>query len=74
MDINRENYELWMLGFMEGTLSEYEEDKVRKFLLINPDLFDKEDDIRPVYLEPEEIIYQHKEKDRKSTRLNSSHT
>ncbi|HDR68753.1 MAG TPA: hypothetical protein ENN61_06835 [Bacteroidaceae bacterium] len=61
MDINRDNYELWMLGFMEGTLSESEEEEVRRFLLLHPDLADKTDEMEPVCLEPEKITFQDKE-------------
>ncbi len=65
MDINRNNYEAWLLDLLEGSLSEEEVQEVRDFLLLNPDCALGFDDFEPWILEAEEISFPGKAKLRK---------
>jgi len=61
MDINRNNYEAWLLDFMEGSLSADEVQGVRDFLLLNPDCDSGLDDLDPWILDVEDLSYSGKE-------------
>ena len=61
MDINRNNYEAWLLDLMEGSLSADEVQGVRDFLLLNPDCDSGLDELDPWMLDVEEISYSGKE-------------
>jgi len=65
MDINRNNYEAWLLDLMEGSLSADEVQGVRDFLLLNPDCDSGLDELDPWMLDVEEISYSGKEELRK---------
>ncbi len=52
MNINRENYEEWMIDYIEGTLSAFEEEEVRNFLETNTDLKSEIDEFELFTLEP----------------------
>ena len=61
MDINRNNYEAWLLDLMEGSLSADEVQGVRDFLLLNPDCDSGLDELDPWMLDVEEISFSGKE-------------
>lgn len=65
MDINRNNYEAWLLDLLEGSLSEQEVQGVRDFLQLNPDCALGFDDFEHMVLEAEEISFSGKAKIRK---------
>ena len=52
MNINRGNYEEWMIDYVEGTLSAVDEERVRNFLKSNPDLKAEIDEFEVFTLEP----------------------
>lgn len=62
MDINRNNYEAYLLDLMEGKLSVSDQQKVRDFLLLNPDCSPSLHGPDPWILEPEEVLYSGRDK------------
>lgn len=62
MDINRNNYEAYLLDLMEGKLSLSDQQKVRDFLMLNPDCSPSLLGSEPWFLEPEEVLYLGREK------------
>jgi len=62
MDINRNNYEAYLLDLMEGKLSLSDQQKVRDFLMLNPDCSPSLLGPDPWILEPEEVLYLGREK------------
>ena len=62
MDINRNNYEAYLLDLMEGRLSVSDQQKVRDFLMLNPDCSPSLLGPEPWILEPEEVPYSGRDK------------
>ncbi len=62
MDINRNNYEAYLLDLMEGKLSVSDQQKVRDFLMLNPDCSPSLLGPEPWVLEPGEVLYSEREK------------
>jgi hypothetical protein len=62
MDINRNNYEAFLLDLMEGKLSVSDQQKVRDFLMLNPDCSPSSFGSEPWVLEPEKVFYSGREK------------
>ncbi len=62
MDINRNNYEAYLLDLMEGKLSVSDQQKVRDFLRLNPDCSPSSFGSEPWVLEPEDIPFAGREK------------
>ncbi len=61
MDINRNNYEAWLLDLMEGSLSADEVQGVRDFLLLNPDCDSGLDEQDTWMLDVKDLSYSGKE-------------
>jgi len=57
MDINRDNYEAWLLDFMEGRLTDEQVQQLRDFLLLNPDCEPGLDEAEPWVLKAEPLSY-----------------
>ena len=62
MEINRENYEIYFVRFIDGTLSEEELSELKIFRLQNPDLSEILENYRPISLKFKKIIYPRKDK------------
>ena len=60
MNINRDNYEVWLLDLIEGNLAPEQVKKVRDFLLLNPDCANGLEEVEPWVLEVEELTYSGK--------------
>jgi hypothetical protein len=60
MDINRNNYEAWLLDLIEGRLSVKQIQQVRDFILLNPDCAPSLEEVDPLILEVEKITYSGK--------------
>lgn len=60
MNINRENYEIYFLDFIEGNLTEAQKKELQQFLLENPDLASELDDFDNIQLEIPQIEYSNK--------------
>ena len=58
MEINRHNYEAYLLDLLEGRLSVDEQQQVHNFLLLNPDCGGELTEIEPWVLEGEEVCFQ----------------
>lgn len=72
MEINRHNYEAFLLDLMEGNLSVEDQQQVHNFLLLNPDCARELMEIEPWVLEGEELCFQNKEFLRKELPASSS--
>lgn len=60
MNINRDNYEAWLLDLIEGRLAPEQVQQVRDFLLLNPDCATDLEEIEPWVLEAEALTYSGK--------------
>ncbi|MEX6686038.1 hypothetical protein QTN47_00950 [Danxiaibacter flavus] len=60
--INASNYEEYMLSYVDNELDEADKKSVEKFVLQNPQLQAQFSLLQKVVLEPEEIVFEHKEK------------
>lgn len=60
MDINRNNYEAWLLDLMEGRLSSGEAQEVRDFISLNPDCAVGMENFEPLILEAENLSFSGK--------------
>ncbi len=61
MEINRNNYEAYMLDLLEGRLTAEDQQVVRDFLLLNPDCAQGIEETNPWSLEPSNISFPGKE-------------
>ena len=58
MEINRHNYEAYLLDQLEGRLSVDDQEKLHDFLLLNPDCHRELSEIEPWILDGEELSFQ----------------
>jgi hypothetical protein len=58
MEINRHNYEAYLLDHLEGSLSVEDQQKLHKFLLLNPDCNRELSEMEPWILEGEKVCYK----------------
>ncbi len=61
MDINRNNYETWLIDFLDGKLNTEEEAGMRLFLTQNPDIQEEFEYLESVQLEVENIVFEPKD-------------
>lgn len=61
MKINRNNYELYFLDYLDGNLSDRDIHMLEDFLLINPDLRSELEGTEKISLHPDNIEFDHKE-------------
>ena len=61
MEINRNNYEAFLLDLMEGKLSIEEKQKIRDFLKMNPDCAMLNEETKPWILETAKVTFSGKE-------------
>jgi hypothetical protein len=66
MMITRENYEIWFLDYLEGSLNHENKDLVYQFLIANPDLADGLEPYTPVLTVDTLHSYPHKERLKKT--------
>ena len=50
--INHSNYEAWLLDYIEGNLSDHDEDILLEYLKQHPELCAEIDDLKPATLTP----------------------
>jgi len=60
MEINRHNYEAFLLDLLEGRLSAEDRQQLRDFLLLNPDCAEELAEIDPWVLEREKVLFRDK--------------
>ncbi len=58
--INRENYEIWFIDFLDGNLNTQQQEMLKLFLTQHPDLATELDEIQQLSIEPENITYKGK--------------
>jgi len=58
MEINRHNYEAYLLDQLEGNLSVEDQQELNKFLLLNPDCHSELSEMEPWILEGEKVSYE----------------
>lgn len=73
MEINRSNYEIWLIDWIDGNLNETGVAKLMDFLSENPDLKEEADDLRYITIKPPERYFLNKQKLLKSTSDISQH-
>ncbi|MEN8227165.1 MAG: hypothetical protein ABFS38_03345 [Bacteroidota bacterium] len=61
MEINRNNYEAYLLDLIEGSLSAEDQMKLRDFLTLNPDCAEGINDVEPWILEKSKILFPGRE-------------
>ncbi len=62
MKINRDQYEIWFLDYLEGNLDTSGIDDFRSFLEENPDLAEELEFFDPVPLSPPDVVFPHRNK------------
>jgi hypothetical protein len=67
MDINRSNYEIWLIDLLEGNLSEKEAEEVTRFLEQNPAIREEFDEMKSPLPELQHDTFKNKKNIRKST-------
>ncbi len=60
MQINRSNYEIWFIDWLDGNLNEIQAEQLIQFLRQNPDLKDELEEINTMRLKPSEKTYPYK--------------
>ena len=60
MNINRENYELFILDLLDETISEDVKKELQLFLMENPDIWKDVQGLETTFLKPEPVSYPHK--------------
>ncbi|MFB6317368.1 hypothetical protein [Saccharicrinis sp. FJH54] len=60
MNINRENYELFIVDLLDGTISEDVKKELQLFLVENPDIWKEVQGLDATFLKPEKISYPDK--------------
>jgi hypothetical protein len=66
MQIDRSNYEIWFIDWLDGNLNSYQDEQLKLFLNHNQDLKEEFDDLTEVNLVSPGILFQHKEYLKKS--------
>jgi hypothetical protein len=62
MEINRSNYEIWLIDLLDGNLSKIQADMVRHFLDRNPDINEEFNQMKGLVAETAQGVYKNKEK------------
>jgi hypothetical protein len=60
MQIDRSNYEIWLIDWLDGSLNEIQIGQLQQFLRENPDLKDEFDELEKLRLSPSENTFPHK--------------
>ncbi len=61
MGINRSNYEIWIIDWLDGNLNDFQISQVKLFLEDNPDIREELEELPSLTLEPSSSHYQHKD-------------
>jgi hypothetical protein len=60
MQIDRSNYEIWLIDWLDGNLNYSQTEQLRHFLIENPDLKEESDELTMFRLNPEVKSFQNK--------------
>ena len=66
MQIDRSNYEIWFIDWLDGNLNRMQVDQLKLFLSENPDLREEFNDLTPVNIVPYDISFPYKNQLKKS--------
>jgi hypothetical protein len=67
MQIDRSNYEIWLIDWLDGNLNDLQAENLRLFLEENPDLKEEFEELTTVRLNSSVKSFQHKEQLKKTT-------
>lgn len=67
MNIDRSNYEIWLIDWLDGNLNEIQVEQLKYFLSENPDLKEESEDLTIFRLNPSGKTFQHKNHLNKTT-------
>ncbi len=67
MIINKKNYEIWFVDFLEGNLQPEEKEALYKFLEVNPDKKQELDQLSEHYIKDIDAVFENKNDLKKST-------
>lgn len=67
MNIDRSNYEIWLIDCLDGNLNEIQVEQLKYFLSENPDLKEESEDLTIFRLNPSGKTFQHKNHLNKTT-------
>ena len=67
MNIERSNYEIWLIDWLDGNLSEIQVEQLQHFLSENPDLMEEFDELSLFNLKPTEKSFPNKNQLQKTT-------
>lgn len=67
MKIDRSNYEIWLIDWLDGNLSDLKAEELKTFLNGNPELREEFDELVKINLKPSEKTFPHKNQLKKST-------
>ena len=56
MQIDRSNYEIWLIDWLDGNLNDIQAEELQLFLAENPDLKEEFDELAMFRLNPSEMI------------------
>ena len=74
MKIDRSNYEIWLIDWLDGNLSDPQVEQLKAFLIENPELREEFHELNMFSLKPSEKSFPHKDHLKKSTAdLSRSH-
>lgn len=66
MKIDRSNYEIWLIDWLDGNLSDLKAEELKTFLNENPELREEFDELVKINLKPSEKTFPHKNQLKKS--------
>ena len=61
MEIDRSNYEIWLIDWLDGNLNDIQVEQLQLFLSVNPDLKEELSDLNALNLKPSQKSFQQKE-------------
>lgn len=67
MKIDRSNYEIWLIDWLDGNLNDFQISQLRTFLNENPDLREESEELNNLFLNPAVKQFPHKEHLEKTT-------
>ena len=68
MQIDRSNYEIWLIDWLDGNLNNNQIEQLKLFLKENPDLQEEYEELTPFRLNSPKISFQHKNQLKKTLR------
>jgi len=67
MQIDRSNYEIWLIDWLDGNLNDVQVEQIQQFLSENPDLTEEFDELSLFSLKPVDKSFPHKNRLQKTT-------